>query len=531
MIFEDKNLSFETWASSKDGKPGSGKSTLMKFLMRHPRTKELLRTWAGDEDLIIADHYFWDAGTSLQKSRLGLLRTILVHIIFQCPEVAIQALPERFRRNTLSHCGLRWTQAELFETIKAVSLQKQKGVRLCFFIDGLDENTEEHVDLVELLSILADSPSIKLCVSSRPWNVFTRAYHETTDGQIAVQDLTQHDIKAYIHDKMSNNAHAHPLFSRHPTQWQDLIDNISHRAEGVFLWVRLVVRSLLRGLGNDDDLETLERRLVTYPNDLDGYFQRVFDRIEGVYLLTSARIMLAAIFAEAGLPIWAPRCIEREVTVPEYALTVEPRDRDLKNDADLIGITGATCAGWLVFGTKCPHIDDTDDLHNRPNPWEEDSDYIDHAQRTMQMESLGRYVDARCADLLEVQSDKVAFIHRTARDFLRQRELPNILLKQADPDFDVGLSLARIYLTKAKRSMYSGVGPMRDVVELVKPSNMEAYAALFDNYVKDVQSVHVLILPPQIQHLRMLAEVKEVGYKPFVADESEDFETLFGCHA
>ncbi|KAI8168192.1 hypothetical protein K4K54_009056 [Colletotrichum sp. SAR 10_86] len=44
------------------GKPGSGKSTFMKFISKHHRTKELLETWAGPTGtLAIATHCFWIA--------------------------------------------------------------------------------------------------------------------------------------------------------------------------------------------------------------------------------------------------------------------------------------------------------------------------------------------------------------------------------------------------------------------------------------------------------------------------------------
>jgi hypothetical protein len=48
------------------GKPGSGKSTFMKFIAKHPRTRELLAGWAGSSDtLAVAAHFFWIAGTPI----------------------------------------------------------------------------------------------------------------------------------------------------------------------------------------------------------------------------------------------------------------------------------------------------------------------------------------------------------------------------------------------------------------------------------------------------------------------------------
>jgi hypothetical protein len=50
------------WVS---GKAGSGKSTLMKFIVNSPKSRELLADWAGaDNEVVVAAHYFWALGES-----------------------------------------------------------------------------------------------------------------------------------------------------------------------------------------------------------------------------------------------------------------------------------------------------------------------------------------------------------------------------------------------------------------------------------------------------------------------------------
>jgi len=55
------------------GKAGSGKSTLVKFIADDHRTLLVLRRWAGSAEVVVACHYFWAAGTALQRSQQGLL--------------------------------------------------------------------------------------------------------------------------------------------------------------------------------------------------------------------------------------------------------------------------------------------------------------------------------------------------------------------------------------------------------------------------------------------------------------------------
>lgn len=79
--------SFVDWLESGDGlywitgKAGSGKSTLMKYIFNNPKRERYLSTWAGSSTLCTAEFYFWSAGTALQKSEVGLLRSILGTIL------------------------------------------------------------------------------------------------------------------------------------------------------------------------------------------------------------------------------------------------------------------------------------------------------------------------------------------------------------------------------------------------------------------------------------------------------------------
>ena len=62
------------------GKAGSGKSTLMKYITEHPKTRQALSQWASNQHLITAGFYFWHAGTAMQKSQIGLFRSLLYEI-------------------------------------------------------------------------------------------------------------------------------------------------------------------------------------------------------------------------------------------------------------------------------------------------------------------------------------------------------------------------------------------------------------------------------------------------------------------
>lgn len=69
-----------------NGKAGSGKSTLLKMVCQSPRTINHLTVWKGDLDLYMA-HFFWNSGTNLQKSQVGLLRSLLYDILSKVPQL------------------------------------------------------------------------------------------------------------------------------------------------------------------------------------------------------------------------------------------------------------------------------------------------------------------------------------------------------------------------------------------------------------------------------------------------------------
>ncbi|KAH7311940.1 hypothetical protein BKA65DRAFT_574655 [Rhexocercosporidium sp. MPI-PUGE-AT-0058] len=80
-------LSFRNWLGGQGvfhiaGKPGAGKSTLMKFIVNHPATERYLLEWADTRRLVMAKNFFWKPGKPLEKSLEGLMRSI-VHAILQ----------------------------------------------------------------------------------------------------------------------------------------------------------------------------------------------------------------------------------------------------------------------------------------------------------------------------------------------------------------------------------------------------------------------------------------------------------------
>ena len=304
------------------GKAGSGKSTLMKFLSHHRSSTSALQRWAGDKELITATFYFWYAGTELQKSQQGLLQSLLHGILSQCPEIMPQVISKRWELCTRTqYTDSRWTRAELLDAFAQLSNQHTLKKRFCFFIDGLDEYDGDHSEVVDLVQGFARSRDIKVCLSSRPWNVFTRAFGLGSHPKFHLEDLTQQDIKSYVQDTLGDNKLFCQLAEgKDSARCRELENGVVRRAQGVFLWVFLVVRSLMEGLTNADRITDLERRLESLPTDLEAYFRHMLENIEEFYVQQTVQTFHVALQAVEPLSLMTYAMMDELEENPRYAI-------------------------------------------------------------------------------------------------------------------------------------------------------------------------------------------------------------------
>ena len=199
---------------------------------------------------------------------------------------------------------------ELKEAFSWIS--SQDHLRLCVFVDRLDEFSGNHIEMVDFLrNESSRSSSLKVIVSSRPEPVLVEGFRGCP--QLRLEDLTHGDISQYIHGKL----YSHTRISEFQGNAMDhLAKIISSRASGVFLWVVLVVQSMLRGLSEGDDIDELEDIVNGYPDELHDLYKHMFGRMKIAHRLQASKLF-QYIF----------RCIEVEKT-PPTALRLSFIDKD-----------------------------------------------------------------------------------------------------------------------------------------------------------------------------------------------------------
>jgi Tfp pilus assembly pilus retraction ATPase PilT len=82
-----------------NGKAGSGKSTLMKYVWNHRNTLEHLQSWARGTELQVARFYFFNGGNEDQRSHAGLLRSLLHGILSQRTDLIRQVFQEEWNES------------------------------------------------------------------------------------------------------------------------------------------------------------------------------------------------------------------------------------------------------------------------------------------------------------------------------------------------------------------------------------------------------------------------------------------------
>lgn len=278
------------------GKPGSGKSTLMRYICNSENVQNGLLQWAEASQLTICNFFFWNNGTREQRSQIGFLRSLIYDILRQHPTLIPVVMPAVWARTyTLVVQEAKtinpgkFSFEFLMEIFRTLVQQTVTPVKLCLFVDGVDECEEETADMVDILTEFATWENVKICLSSRPEAAFQRAFD--TSPMLRLQDLTLNDIRLYVADKLHANKRFQEFASREIDRAPSMVEEIVTKADGVFLWVVLVVRSVLVGLANRDEIDDLERRLHELPSRLEALFENILrERIAPFYKRQAAEL-------------------------------------------------------------------------------------------------------------------------------------------------------------------------------------------------------------------------------------------------
>lgn len=308
---------FIRWLQTSDplccirGKPGSGKSTLVKFIVDNANTKRLLHLWS--PDTIIMSHFFWKIGSPPQNSIKGLLCSLVYQSLKDNRDLVGKVL-DRFHHLSPHSYYEDWSTQDL-KALLGFILGEGTQHR-CIFIDGLDEigNKDGISNLIDAVGELLTLPNLKLCVSSRPEPLIMNWLQKKQVPGLLLEDLMRPDMEMFVHKELDPFL-ADDSISKdtHSTLTLDLVS----KAQGVFLWLHLATRSITTGIQNKDPDQMLLARLEDLPSELTQLYASMWQNLNQnnpVYRETAARFFFYCLqeggvipmFPEVGFPSGFP---------------------------------------------------------------------------------------------------------------------------------------------------------------------------------------------------------------------------------
>ncbi|RHZ57220.1 uncharacterized protein CDV56_100992 [Aspergillus thermomutatus] len=243
------------------GKPGAGKSTIMKFAYSSMKSKSRYKP------AITASFFFNARGEYLEKSILGMYRSLLLQLLEGYPDLqAVLDDPDviSFSQNG---CPSLNVLKDLFRS--AVSALGQRSFTC--FIDALDECDEQQVmDMVQYFEELAEQSTnqgvlLRICFSSRhyPYIVIQRGIRLTLEDQSGHGE----DLATYVERCLRIDD---------PALLEELRPQLLRKAAGVFMWIVLVI-DILNNEYQHNPL-ALRKRLAETPSDLSELFKDILRR-------------------------------------------------------------------------------------------------------------------------------------------------------------------------------------------------------------------------------------------------------------
>ena len=345
---------------------------------------------------------------------LGLLRTILYQICAQRPDLLPNLMPKHWESACLFDRLVEdWTTPKLLEIVFLAIRILSEDSKICIFIDGLDEFGNHHEDLISMVQgLIEHNAHVKVCVSSRPWNIFHRTLGH--NANLRLEDLTFDDIKVFVQSKFKADPGFDNLRQRYPSFADQLMDNIVVKASGVFLWVDLVVASLLAGMQLGDRIEDFQRRLDELPPELERLYEKILQSLDPFYLGHAAQYFTLVEAAESPLTVLQFSFADEESPVSAInreAGSMPENELSLRTEA-MKRRLNSRCKGFLEVDRSSQQVQENDLTH--------------HWQLTVQ------------------------YLHRTVRDFIKTPKAQDFLQISTKPNFDPSIQLCVAYLMSMK---------------------------------------------------------------------------------
>ncbi|KAK1775447.1 hypothetical protein QBC45DRAFT_383387, partial [Copromyces sp. CBS 386.78] len=293
------------------GKPGTGKSTLMKYLHSiHSR----------QANCTVISFFFNARGAELEKSTLGCYRTLLFLLLDGRKDLwkAMDHI-DKTGPSYIAHNG--WNIGLLTDTLRnAVELVAMQQPVECW-IDALDECQDSEVQ--QMVSFFEDLDGVMLCKGLSFRVCFASRHYPNVVAKKAIQIVLENqpghknDIAKYIGARLRLGDSIHQPEIQH---------ELLTRSSGIFLWVVLVIPILNREYARGK-ISALRKRLDEIPSGLDALFHSILtrDREDMQELLRCLQWILCSIRPLKPVELYAAIQLSANPYHSGYPEVVDPR--------------------------------------------------------------------------------------------------------------------------------------------------------------------------------------------------------------
>ncbi|KFY57399.1 hypothetical protein V496_06431 [Pseudogymnoascus sp. VKM F-4515 (FW-2607)] len=254
--------------------------------------------------------------------------------------------------------------------------------------------------------------------------------------KLQLQALTSDGIKLYVSGTLHEDKKMKALYHDENEEALKLEEEIVSAADGVFLWVELILKSLIIGLGNLDDIAQLRERFSRMPPEIEGLYKYMLKDIDTMYANDAVHIFRIMSVSQQDPPkrpilLDIPKRTFRipQLTALELSFALDKNQdfatnpttpisqEDLKTRIKRVDIQLRKCCAGLL----------------------ELSGYAYYRRYEVRVDSL--------EDLLDNPSAYIQYHHRTAKDFLDGEGVQGLIVEPQQGDqFSPSAALVRGWL-------------------------------------------------------------------------------------
>lgn len=289
-IFEDDR--FKRWESGEvtvpllwiRGRPGSGKSVLAASIIDRLETRTKTPLTSRRHAIV---YFYCRYDMNDPRPVHAVVRTLMDQLAHQIPAFAKTISEHLEVWGLLGHPEklLQYSCLATWDFVKKINLDSYIEERIYWVIDGLDElPTHERRDLFAILQdALRHFKKLRITVLSRVEEDISKELVGLHACCIPMApEKTEHDIRAYIEHGIENWGFLDSLWVR-----DKALETMARKANGAFLWVKLIMNELNAVV----DLDQIEEVLAGFPEDMKEVYNRIFAKLCSGHTAHQARLL------------------------------------------------------------------------------------------------------------------------------------------------------------------------------------------------------------------------------------------------